>query len=89
MKTVDLTSLKANDTEYEELIRTVAEKYECEWNDEVHDSYELYIRQIQEYSRTIHMIRCKAEVIVEEIEDLNYDEMIHTAESLCEVSATV
>ncbi len=89
MKTVDLSPLKINDSEYEELSKTISDKYECEWDDAVHESYGLYVSQIQEHSRAIHVIRCKAEALVEELEGLNVDEMISKAESLCEESATV
>lgn len=89
MKTVDLTPLKANDSEYEELALTAANKYECEWDDEVHESYWPYINQVQERSRTIHVIRCKAEALIEELDGLNVDEMIQKAGSLCKESETV
>lgn len=89
MKTVDISPLKINDTEYEEAARTISEKYECEWDDAVHDSYSIYVNQVNEHSRAIHVIRCKAEALVEELEGLNIDEMISKAESLCEESETI
>ncbi len=89
MNTVDLSPLKINDTEYGEVAKNTSEKYKCEWDDAVHESYGLYIRQVQEHSRSIHVIRCKAEALVKELEGLNVEEMINKAESLCKESASV
>ena len=84
MKTVNLSMLKANDSEYEELVKKVEQKYECEWDDAVHESYQLYVQQVQEYGSKIHIIRCKAESLAEEIAGLNVDGMIQRAEALCD-----
>lgn len=89
MITVDLSSLKANDIEYEELSKTISNRFDCEWDDSVHESYRIYVRNVQERSRSIHMIRCKAEVLAKEIEELKIDEVIHKAEILCEESSSV
>ncbi len=89
MKTVDLTPLKANDSEYEDLANMIADRYECQWDDDVHESYGQYVKQAQENSRAIHVIRCKSETLLEEIEGLNVDEMVQKTEALCEESEAV
>ena len=89
MKTVDLTPLKANDSEYEDLANVIADRFECKWDDAVHESYGQYVKQVQEQSRTIHVIRCKAETLLEEIEGLNVDELVQKAGTLCEESEAV
>jgi hypothetical protein len=59
--TVDLTPLKNNDSEFEKLVATIVERYKCEWDDVVHDSYASYVKQVQERSRQLRGIRCKSE----------------------------
>lgn len=83
MKTVDLTPLKNNDTEYEKLAATVSEHYKCDWDDAVHDSYGVYVKQVNEKSRSVRVIRCKAEALAKEAEGLRIEELIRKAASLC------
>jgi len=89
MKTVDITPLKDNDVEYEKLVSAVAEKYKCEWDDAVHDSYGRYLSQIQENSRNIHGIRCKAEMIVQEMANLKTDQVGNRVNSLCKEADSI
>jgi hypothetical protein len=89
MKIVDLTPLKNNDTEYERLAASVSEHYKCEWDDVVHDSYGVYVKQVGERSRSIREIRCKAEVLAKEAEDLKIDELIRKTEILCREADSV
>ena len=83
MKIVDLTPLKNNDTEYERLAASVSERYKCEWDDAVHDSYGVYVRQVDERSRSVRVIRCKAEALAKEAEGLKIDELIRKTAILC------
>ena len=89
MKTVDLSPLKTNDAEFERIASSVEERFTCEWDDVVHDSFGLYVKQIQERTRAIRTIRCKAETLVKEIEGLKVDELIKKAEYLCKEADTV
>lgn len=83
MRTVDLTPLINNDHEYEKAYLNISEKYKCNWDDTVHDSYLRLVKDIQEYSSNIHRIRCKAECLEKETEALNVDSMMLKADSLC------
>lgn len=83
MKTYDLTPLKRNDEEYAKMAKDVSKLYKCDWDDKVHDSYLEYVNQVQEYSEKLHVIRCKAEMLVKEIEDMIIEEMTKSAQSLC------
>ena len=83
MRTVDLTPLINNDHEYDKAYVNVSEKYKCNWDDSVHDSYLRLVKDIQEYSSNIHRIRCKTESLEKEAEALNVESMMTKAESLC------
>ena len=89
MKTVDLTPLKSIDTEYERSSDTVSENYKGDWDDKIHNSYLMYLKQIQENSRKIHVIRCKAETLVKEAEGLKIDELKRRGEALCREADSV
>lgn len=89
MKTVDLTPLKNNDVEYEQVAASVSEKYTCEWDDAVHDSYSVYVKQVEERNRSIRAIRCKAEALVKEAEGLKPDELIKKAALLCREAGSI
>lgn len=89
MKIVDLTPLKNNDTEYERLTASVSEHYKCEWDDAVHDSYGIYVKQVQESARLVRILRCKAEELAKEAEELGIDDLIEKAVHLCEEAGNV
>ncbi len=89
MKAVDLTPLKNNDAEFEKLASAVTDHYKCDWNDAVHDSYGIFVKQVQERSRSIRVVRCKAEELAKEAEGLKIDEQIRKAASLCREAESV
>lgn len=89
MRTIDLSSLKNNDSEYEKLIDSATDSYKGDWDDQIHDSYLRYLKQIQEQSRTIHVIRCKAETLEKEAEGLKIEEVRRKADSLCREADSV
>ncbi len=83
MKQYDLASLKDNDVEYGKLVDTVELNYKCAWDDKVHDSFLRYVKQVQDYARRVHIIRCKAETLVKELDDLKIDEMRTASDRVC------
>lgn len=89
MRNADLTPLANNDAEYEKLVSEVSEHYKCEWDDAVHDSYGIYVKQVQESARAVRVIRCKAEVLAKEAEGLGIDELIRKAKDLCKEAGSV
>lgn len=83
MKEINLSPLIHSDIEYGKIVTKLGERFKCEWDDSVHDSYGLYIKQLQEYSREVHSIRCKAETLEREIADLKITELKKKVEILC------
>lgn len=83
MKIYDLTPVRNNDVEYKKAAEAVAEHYKGAWDDKIHDSYLRYVKQIQEQSHKVHMIRCKAETLEKEVEGLKIEEQQKKAEGLC------
>lgn len=83
MRIIDLTPLEKNDTQYERLAASVFEHYKCEWDDAVHDSYGIYVKQVEERSLAVRVIRCKTEALAKEAEGLKIDELVRKAAMLC------
>ena len=83
MKQYDLTPLKDNDNEYAKLSGSVESDYKGSWDDKVHDSYARYVKHVQENSRRVHVIRCKAETVEKELDGLKVDEIISRSSQLC------
>lgn len=81
---IDITRLKENDKSYRVIVDDIAEKYRCEWDDAVYESYSRYVMQQKEFSERIHSIRCKAEMIANEVEEYSIPESIRIARQLCE-----
>ena len=89
MINVDLTPLKRIVSEFENLTVTLSEKYKSDWDDSVHASYSLYVKQVQERAREAKEICCKAEELVIETEKLNIEDLDKRAENLCREADTV
>lgn len=89
MMNIDLTPLRGNDIEFEKLFSSVKELYACNWDDSVHDSYGRFVDQAQERSNALHTILCKAELLVNDIKDLDIDGLVEKAELLCKEAASI
>lgn len=82
MKSVDLSPLNKNDTEFQKAVTELSGKYRCDWNDSVHDSFLPFVRTMEDHSQTLHRIGGKAESILSEVEKINMDELCSTANNL-------
>lgn len=83
MKSVDLTPLFNNDEEFAKSAETVSDKFKCDWDDIVHDSYSVFVKHIEDCSKQIHSVRCKAETLVKEEAALKVDDVISSSDLLC------
>lgn len=89
MKTVDLTPISDIDIQYEKIVSTLDERFKCEWDDAVHESYGRFVNQLQELSREVKFIRCKVETLEKEAEGLKIEELTYKAEKLCKEADAV
>ena len=83
MEMADITPLINNDGEYRQLADSLSERFNCEWDDVVHDSYERYVKDMGANSEKLHTIRCRAEALAKEVESVNIDELVRESECLC------
>lgn len=84
MKNIDLTPLKDNNIQYNQIVSAIENKYKCDWDDTVHDSYSKYVTQLREYSQKVGTICHKAETLEKEIECLKINELKTNAKRLCQ-----
>ena len=89
MRIPDLTPLSNNDAEYERLVSAVSEHYKCEWDDAIHDSYGIYVKQVQENAHSVRIIRCKTEELAKEAEGLGIEKKKKKAMDLCKEAGKV
>lgn len=83
MKNVDLSPLKNNDLEYKKIMTLLSEKFNGNWDDNIHESFRLFIKQISDNADSVHRVRSKAEMLLKEINELNIDEQLKKALDLC------
>ena len=84
-----INSILNADIEYEKLSVSLTERFKGAWNDSVHNSFLGYVNLVQDHSQRIHSIRCKAESLEKEVEELRIDETIKMTENLCQEAETV
>lgn len=89
MKTVDITSIRDIDIQYEKIVSTLGERYKGEWDDAVHESYGRFVNQLYDLSREVKTIRCKVETLEKETEGLKIEELTRKAEILCKEADAV
>ena len=89
MNEFDFSPLINTDSCYERLVESIVEKYKCDWDDKIHDSFFPYVESMQENSLRIHEIRCKAETLGKEVEGLRIEEKIRKADNLCNEVASL
>lgn len=73
MKNVDLSPLISCDATYERTSTNVSEKYNCAWDDAVHDSFWRFVSQIKENGRKLHDIRTSTELLEKAVDAHNVD----------------
>lgn len=83
MELPDLDPLNRNYDEYEKKVETVTERFKCEWEDSVHDSYKLYLEDIEEFQHNIGRIRDLANELLNDLDIMDVDQLISETESLC------
>ena len=89
MKSVDLSPLNSNDTEFQKVVTELSGKYQCDWNDSVHDSFRPFISTMEDHAQAVHKIDSQAEAILREVENTNIDEMCSTADNLVSEAESV
>ena len=73
MKNVDLSPLISCDSAYERTSANVSEKYNCAWDDVVHDSFWRFVSQVKENGRKLHDIRTETELLEKAVDAHNVD----------------
>lgn len=89
MKVMDLSPLKNNDAEFQKITTAISEKFKCDWDDSIHDSYGKYVSFSQQCSQEVRSIRCKAESLTAEVEDLEIEKLKNRAAELCKEADAV
>ncbi len=89
MNRVDITPLIDNGRQYSEISQRLSDRYECEWDDDVHDSFRGYVKQVQEYAGDLKEICNRTEILNKEVEELGLDEIIQDANDLCRKAETI
>lgn len=75
MKNVDLSPLISCDSAYERAVTNVSERYNCAWDDAVHDSFFRFVSQVKESGRKLHDIRTAAELLEKAVDAHNVESL--------------
>lgn len=89
MTNIDLSSLGLLDAEFASRTTALAERFQSEWDDDVHDSFSRYIKQVRDYQNEVHDIRTRTELILKAVEDLGVQDLCEKAMVLCQEVETI
>lgn len=82
MTEFDWSPLIKNDADYRMLSEAVSDYYRGDWDDEIHDSFHDYVREVQRQSNQLHRICLSAQKMGDEMEALNIEVLEKTTETL-------
>ena len=86
---IDITAIKENDTQYGQNVSETESRYKCDWDDAVHDSYGVLVKQLLDNAERVRNIRCKAETLQKEVEGLDIDALKEKADVLCKEAESI
>lgn len=82
MKNVDLSNMKKMENYFIESSQKIKESYMSEWDDEIHDSYKVFVNGIFEFARNYRKISNNILDIEKEIDKKNIADIIKKSEML-------
>lgn len=80
---VNITPLLNNDKEFRNQVDELSRMYHSSWNDDVHESYCDYLKQMNSYSEDLHHDTQTIVAIHDEIQNKNFEELDRRISSLC------
>ncbi len=83
MTVCSITSLINLDEEYQNQAGNVSDCFQCAWDDAVHDSYGLFVKQIKSTVQEIHSVRVDTERIITDVDRINVSSLIEKTDALC------
>ena len=86
---VDLTTLTVIDIEYTKVVAAIKQKFRCSWDDQLHDSFRLYVDQETQTAEKVHNIRVGAEETDHSIDDLDIDGLLRRSEEISNEVETI
>ena len=86
---IDITAIKENDTQYSQNVHETEDRYKCEWDDSIHGTYGVLVKQLLENAEKVKNVRCKAETLQKEIEGLDIDGLKEKADTLCKEAEAI
>ena len=78
----DCSDVKNVSEKYIRASSILSHSYSCEWNDEVHDSFQKYERQCGSYAQVLKNVANRADAVCRELNDLHIDQEKDAAEKL-------
>ena len=82
MSEVNLQALSKANEEYKKLSDLLKTKYDCSWDDSVHESFRGYIKSVEKSAENYNQNNKSAESILTSAESLQVDKLEHKVSSL-------
>ena len=83
MKKLDISSFEKLEREYKNTVEELKKKYNCEWEDSVHDSFGLFVKEIEINDEEISGIGKRIYNIKSEVEMIDIDNILSKATTIC------
>ena len=78
----ECSGLKNASDRFEKMKSILANSYNCEWSDEVHESFKKFIAELEEYSSYLKSSSNNIDSVCQEVNSLHIEQEKNTAEKL-------
>ena len=82
MKDIDLAALSKLSDDYKQLSDTLKKKYNCSWNDSVHESFRAFTASVESTSEDLIRINGSVNTTMDSVKSLNVDNLKNRVDSL-------
>ena len=82
MKDIDLAALSKLSDDYKQLSDTLKKKYNCSWNDSVHESFRAFTTSVESTSEDLIRINGSVKTTMDSVKSLNVDNLKNRVDSL-------
>ena len=89
MNTIELSPLHRNAAEFQRGVLNLRNKFQCDWNDAVHESFRPFIKTMGDHAETVRRINEKAAAILQDIESCGVDALCAAAQELASEAETI
>ena len=83
IQSINIDRILRNDMEFAEISYNIENRYRCDWDDEIHDSFGRYVQAQKKASEDLHDIRESLYRMQIEVESMKIEALLAEIDDIC------